>query len=114
MSNGRFIKVLIAAVVCTSLLITPVYAAKQNVNGETLRDPTHPLFFQATRATKQRVVLQGIMSRDHGRQAIVNGQTVEEGDTVGNARVITIEESHIWVLQDGKRIKIALRPTVRK
>lgn len=91
----------------------PAIAAKQNVNGEYLRDPTQPLFFSAPSSQKQALKLQGIVKRDSGKEAIVNGKRVQVGSAVAGARIVAIEEKYILVLQNGSETKIWLRPSVR-
>ncbi|MFH1790884.1 MAG: hypothetical protein ABH885_02735 [Candidatus Omnitrophota bacterium] len=52
-------------------------------------------------------VLQGIMYSGDRRIAVISGQTVEEGEEVGSARVVHIGKDGVTLVQDGIEIKLS-------
>jgi len=72
-----------------------------------LQDPTRPtdpaLYFGAHRTVSTSAwTLQSILSSADRRIAIINGTSVREGDRIGDARVLSIQPSHV-VLNTGSR-----------
>lgn len=97
-----------------TLLYAPIVVSeKRDVMGELLRDPTQPLFYRVSKPQKQAIILQGIMIRKTGKEAIINGQRVTVGDVVSGAKVIAIEEGYITILQGGVNSNVFLRPSIR-
>ncbi len=87
---------------------------------ETLPDPTRPgIGAPASVESKSdgpalpvTPLLQSIMIGPHKRWAIVNGRTVVEGDTVGDARVLHIEPDAVTLLRGVEQETIRLLPTL--
>lgn len=99
--------------VVAAFLVVPAWAEKRNINGEYLRDPTQPIFYSAVSIQQPKLVLQGIVVRDSGKEAIVNGKRLKVGAAVAGARIQAIEDKYIVVLRNGQESKIWLRPAVR-
>lgn len=75
-------------------------------NGEKINDPTKPAYWGASSAAGGKKVsykLNYILNADERKQAIINGQTVTEGDVVAGARVVQIGESSVVISASGKR-----------
>jgi MSHA biogenesis protein MshK len=73
-----------------------------------LRDPTRPpaaLYQGKGTAVSSAPQLQSVMISPQRRAAIINGQTVELGDTYGGARLIRVGESEV-VLKDGGSVQV--------
>ena len=80
-----------------------------------LNDPTQPtdpaLYFGTAHDRKSTDwSLQSILSSPERRIAIINGARVREGDRIGSARVVRINESHVLLNTGGRTVKLRLLP----
>jgi MSHA biogenesis protein MshK len=96
----------------TGLLLVLLLAGK----AAALKDPTRPidpaLYFGSGNIGGW--ALQSILFSNNRRIAIINGTRVQEGDRIGSARVIHIQDSLV-VLETGNRtLKLRLRPHTLK
>lgn len=82
-------------------------------NSIQLRDPTRPLSYK-TAATKTgpQLVLQAILQRNSGWEAIVSGERVSVGSAVQGARIETISEQKVVYSYKGSRKTLQLRPQI--
>ncbi|WP_250656575.1 hypothetical protein [Alkalimarinus coralli] len=67
-------------------------------DGEVLKDPTQPYDWSAPRKTervKRSYKLNYLLYADDRKQAIINGQSVIEGDRVSGAKVVKISENSV-------------------
>lgn len=72
---------------CLALCLVPALAAAEPL----LRDPTTPLVASATGQSDSHLQLQSIMTGAGGKLAIINGETVREGETLPGRRDVVIE-----------------------
>ena len=66
---------------------------------------------ESTQLPRQEVVvwvLDGIVYSDHSPMAIINKQMVRSGDTVGDARVIAIDQESATLEHKGKRFTLTV------
>jgi MSHA biogenesis protein MshK len=76
---------------------------------ETLRDPTRPFVAQSpAQIVNARFSVNAIFVSDDRRIAVVNGQRVKPGDTVGGAKVVEISGDEVRLVYDGKTISVRL------
>lgn len=80
------------------------------------RDPFIPLITSAgylvnlEPTEEKKINVEGIMYDSRGSSmAIVNGELVRVGDTVGSAVVVGIEPNKVTVIQDNQKIEVELR-----
>lgn len=84
-----------------------------------LPDPTRPPAAMNTggepvQAAPSAPVLQSILISQSRRQAIINGQTVKVGDSVGEAKVVKITDNEV-VLRKGKGLQtLKVFPNIEK
>ena len=90
------------------------------VNAE-LGDPTRPPDYkkqaeppQAEAVAVEKWALTSVLISPQRRVAIVNGQAVQEGDTVESSRVVQIRTSEVLLQRDGKQIVVSLLPRAVK
>jgi len=92
-------------VIVTVLLNTQAYA---------LHDPTRPTdpvdYFGNGARTNSTWALQSILSAPDRRIAIINGTRVKEGELIGSAKVIRINESNVVLNTGGQRFTLRLLP----
>lgn len=94
-------------------------AAEKSVAAE--RDPTRPLTYSAggKHAETQGVVLRlsSVLISTQRKLAIINGQTLHEGQTIpgaNGARLISINQQGVVVQQDGQTRELRIAPHVIK
>jgi hypothetical protein len=81
-----------------------------------LEDPTRPPgasqlgSLNAADANSAWILTSTLVSDDR-RLATINGRTVRQGQSIGNAQVIRIDPTGVTLLQDGERKRIALLPS---
>jgi MSHA biogenesis protein MshK len=85
---------------------------------ESLRDPTRPTGTSIVDNEAENVmrgpVLQSVLNSSGRKLAIISGQTVKQGDMIGNARVVNIRDAEV-VLAQGKELQVLkLFPVVEK
>ena len=84
-------------------------------------DPTRPpaaVFDQevgATAAVAAKSGVQTVILRPGGKSAaVINGQYVEEGDKLGDKRVLKISESEVVLIGESGREVIEMTPAIEK
>lgn len=93
------------------LIVWPglVMAAEQE---KSLRDPTRPLSYRVAAKEQTKLTLQAIFTGKDRKEAIVNGHAVSEGDSIGSATVVRIEDKQVGYILDGQSHILRLRPNV--
>jgi hypothetical protein len=79
---------------------------------EELPDPTRPLTYSVKQDRAPKLVLQAILQRATGREAIVSGERVRVGSTVKGARIEEITDGAIVWSYRGERHALRLRPRI--
>lgn len=107
------IKAVMVAGLLYSSSIMAIYAT------ETLTDPTRPAFHSVVKNKLldydgQTFKVSQIFISSRKRMAIVNGQTVRRGDTIGNASVVAIESDSVHLLIDGKIKQVSIMPSIKQ
>ena len=102
--------------VCALMLAMNVAAAL--VDGEELIDPTAPFLLEMESTGGQPVAnvfarfnnydVSSILIRENLRIAVINSQRVREGEFIGNARVVSIEEGEVTIDLDGQTRVLSL------
>jgi len=102
--------------VCTLMLA--MNAAAALVDGEELIDPTAPFLLEMESAGGQPVAnvfarfnnydVSSILIRENLRIAVINSQRVREGELIGSARVVSIEEGEVTIDLDGQTRVLSL------
>lgn len=118
MFNGRAAAHVVGALICASWLACSVNAATRD--DELLVDPTTPLRSPASATSSEDGGLLGLLGglttyelssvliRGDNRLAVINGQRVRVGDSVGAARVSAIEPDHVNLNVDGRIERLEL------
>jgi MSHA biogenesis protein MshK len=100
----------------SSFLIIAATLLSQQV--QALHDPTRPTdpaeYFGSGVRSNSAWSLQSILSASDRRIAIINGTRVREGDVIGSAKVIRIDESTVVLNTGGQRFTLRLLPTTIK
>lgn len=86
---------------------------------QALEDPTRPPegAWQSSLPAEDKAapwVLSSTLVSPQRRVAMINGQNVEQGDTIGAARVLRIDTTGVTLLANGEQIRIGLLPTDMK
>lgn len=91
------------------------------VDGEELIDPTAPFLLNMTSTGSQPIAnllagvnnfaVSSVLIRENLRIAVINSQRVREGEFVGNARVVSIDESGVTIDLDGETRILKLHGT---
>lgn len=99
-------------------LVLAVNAAAALVDGEELIDPTAPFLLDMENTGTQPVAnvfarfnnydVSSILIRENLRIAVINSQRVREGEFIGNARVVSIEEGEVTIDLDGQTRVLSL------
>lgn len=83
--------------------------------GGAVPDPTRPPTAEEIRAWRDRGStgaaawrLESILISDRRRVAVINGHTVSRGDSVGDARVASIEPGSVTLKTNGKTLELTL------
>ena len=84
----------------------------ENGGSKELRDPTQPLNYSVAGSAKSAIILQAIFHGANRREAIINGKVILEGQSIGNAKVVRIEENRVIYLAEGKTHVLHLRPNI--
>lgn len=88
------------------------------VDGEELIDPTAPFLLDIENTGGQSLAnafarftnydLSSILIRENLRIAVINAQRVREGEFIGNARVVSIDEGEVTIDLDGQTRVLSL------
>ena len=90
-------------------LVLAISAFGPALANELLRDPTRPYTEAQLKAiASPRYVVNAIIVSPDRRVAIVNGQRVGIGGSVGNATVVSIEKDRLVLDANGERITARL------
>lgn len=85
---------------------------------ESLPDPTRPTGAAYAEETANDAprgpVLQSVLSSSGRRIAIISGQTVKQGDMIGNARVHRIRDTEVVLAQGRETQVLRLFPVLEK
>lgn len=85
---------------------------------ESLPDPTRPsgaAMAESEAADRPRgPVLQSVLNSSGRKLAIISGQSVRQGDKVGNARVVSIRDTEVVLVQGKETQVLKLFPVVEK
>lgn len=105
MCKWLLLKISLAFIV-SSLILTTGFA-------QALPDPTRPpgaKAYSSTAGTKraQSWILSSTLIANGRRNATINGQLVTIGQTVNNAKVVSIQSNEVELLHKQKRIRIKL------
>jgi len=89
--------------------------------GAELGDPTRPPHYkkqaklpQTAAAVAEKWALTSVLISPQRRVAIVNGQMVQEGDTVGSSRVVRIRTSEVLLQRGADQFVVSLLPSAVK
>lgn len=97
--KNRLLFIALPLLVCGSPALT----------AEQLRDPTRPLREAVSAPSRTETFeLNTILMSQSRSVAIINGQTVAAGDTVGTARVLSITPESVALLYRGKPLELRL------
>ncbi len=87
-------------------------------SAENLPDPTRPsgaVYADDNAAkTPSGPVLQSVLSSSGRKLAIISGQTVKQGDVIGNARVVRISDTEVTLAQEKETHVLKLFPVLTK
>ncbi len=92
---------------CIVLTLLPCHMAK----AEVFRDPTRPPNVRPAAPDKETGItpsglqLQAIIISENRRSAIIGNRSVHMGDSIGGAKLISINESEV-VLKTGEKLQI--------
>jgi len=118
MADGiKFLKFLPRLLLAASLAATTGLVLGEEVKSASSADPTRPpaamLDPSPSNAAEVSSGLQTVIVRKKGRSlAVINGQTVELGGKVGDARLVKINESQVELQGPGGKEIMRLTPTV--
>lgn len=92
--------------ILTRTLLLLVTAAAVNADAS-LPDPTRPVTkahssASATAVADEVLTLQSVLIAGDRRLAIINGQRLQVGNTIGRSRVVRIEAGQVQVRRDGQ------------
>lgn len=85
-----------------------------------LQDPTKPARYRAAPAAQQQeqatgeLQLESIIYSAERRRAVINGQSLSEGDRIGEALLQRIDRYSVVVRLDGENRVLQLNSAVRK
>lgn len=102
------------------LLMLGVSLAGPTLGAGELIDPTRPRIGVETSPAERKAVarpvwtLESTLVADDRRVAVINGELVSEGESVGGARVIEIRELDVLVQTPRGRMTLRLLPDVVK
>ncbi len=80
---------------CSLLIMSAISAG---AGAQILPDPTRPpdeIFIPANLQSRSDSGLQSVIISPTRHTAIINGQTVEQGEMLGNARLVEVNESYV-------------------
>ena len=82
-------------------------------NSEILQDPTRPPgvkfnYQPGSSKAKRSWILSSTLVANGRRNAVINNRLVSVGQTINNARVLSIQTNAVWLLHKQKRIQIKL------
>lgn len=107
------------SVMCPGLLL----AQTESIDGETLKDPTRPLFFSQTATGVDDEVLDmisGVIPSSYdvsfiragsAPMAVINNQRVSIGDEIGGAKVVAIDRSSVTLSVNDEERRVSLFDT---
>lgn len=93
----------------TSLFLSSLPLAAEPFSAVKLSDPTRPL--QETVSTQRELPalkLNSVLISKQRRLAVINGQTVAEGEQVSGAKVLRISSDRVQLQRAGQSVEIRL------
>lgn len=98
----------------TVIGLLAVVLLMQSAAVSALQDPTRPPQYHSSKA-QVALTLESILFSDTRRVAVINGKALEEGESLGAARVVSIGKDIVRVQRQGKTYNLTLkRPTIRQ
>ncbi len=91
-----------------------VVEQKALVNSAALVDPTLPLGYSTKGQQQSALKLQAIFLGGNRKEAIVNGVSVKEGDSLQGKRIVKIKHDAIVIEKNGGLRTLVLRPSIFK
>jgi hypothetical protein len=108
----------------SKLLITFIIAfsnLSRSSAEEFLTDPTRPSDYAArvsidtqTEKSVSNYIVSQIYISSKTRMAIINNQTVTQGDRIGHAEIVAINSYSVQLLVDGKIKTIGIMPSIKQ
>lgn len=98
-----------------SFCVASISQAYTLESGETLVDPTKPVYFKkpvkrvAKAKPNKAFKLSMILNADNRRVAIINGKRVETGDLIQGVKVTDIRSDGVTMNENGKIYDLSLR-----
>ncbi len=90
-------------------LFVGLLAACWQLSGWSYNDPTQPSGYTAPKeAAKKKWRLESVLIGERRKLAIINGQSYQEGDRVGNAELISIEHNKVTLRKGLQRTVLEL------
>jgi len=99
------------------IIALPSYGAPENNKG---LDPTKPLFGSKQASIVKignKLILEGIFHGSHGgntHTAIINGKALKVNDTIGEYRLVAVNDDSVVLRSSEKRLKLSVFTTVTK
>ncbi len=87
---------------------------KSMINRTALVDPTLPLGYSAKGTQRSALKLQAIFFGNNRKEAIVNGVSLKEGDSIQGKRIVKIKHDAIVIEKNGGLLTLVLRPSIFK
>ena len=79
-----------------------------------LSDPTQPSQYRAA-AKRVSLKLESVLVSDVRKVAVINGQVLAKGETIGGAEVVSIDKDKVRLRKSGKTISLTLEhPEIRR
>lgn len=79
---------------------------------EKLFDPTRPLGFREQKKPAVVLTLQAVYNKGGVRQAVINGEVLQEGDRYKSHKIKVIREKSVVYEKDGTIQVVKLRPSI--
>ena len=76
-----------------------------------LSDPTRPSGYHSVAPEQQGLRLESILFSETRKVAVINGNVVAEGDSIGRTKIIQISSDSVKVNRDGKSKILELKRT---
>lgn len=103
--------------VLVSVLVFCSFSALANESREMPRDPTRPLNYQpVAKAQALKLRLNSVLLSGKRRLAIINGQSLREGETLAGSKLVVkrIEANQVVLTGEGSTRTLTLVPLVVK
>jgi len=96
-----------------SLILLPLISVIPVANSARLQDPTRPpgvKFSHQPGSSKAKPswILSSTLVANGRRNAVINNRLVSVGQTINQARILSIQSNAVWLMYKQKRIQIKL------